>query len=161
MVILSACGINFTALLFMFLQQMRTRLCKQTIVMLILYIICLNFSIALGSQNDSGSTSIELAFGVGSLPYSKDFPGESWHEVENFHNSTVSNEQDEDYKQFYERMREITGIYLMPFVTIFGVIGNLYCAIIYQVKSKHISTNFYLVALSVSDIVKVSFVLFI
>lgn len=59
----------------------------------------------------------------------------------------------EDYQQFYEVMREITGIYLFPFISTFGIIGNIFIIIVYA-KSKIYSTSFYLIALSTSDILK-------
>jgi hypothetical protein len=59
----------------------------------------------------------------------------------------------EDYQKFYEIMREITGIYLFPIISTFGILGNIFVIIVYA-KSKIYSTSFYLIALSLSDILK-------
>lgn len=59
----------------------------------------------------------------------------------------------ESYQQFYEIMREITGIYLFPLISTFGILGNIFVIIVYA-KSKIYSTSFYLIALSLSDILK-------
>lgn len=59
----------------------------------------------------------------------------------------------ENYQQFYESLREITGLYLFPFISIFGTIGNIFVIIVYA-KSKIYSTSFFLIALSISDILK-------
>jgi len=69
--------------------------------------------------------------------------------------SSVSTHVDkyENYQQFYAIMREITGIYLFPFISIFGIIGNIFVIIVYA-KSKIYSTSFFLIALSISDILK-------
>ena len=59
----------------------------------------------------------------------------------------------ESFKQFYEVMAEITGIYLFPFISVFGIIGNIFVIVVYA-KSKIYSTSLYLIALSLSDILK-------
>ena len=59
----------------------------------------------------------------------------------------------EDYQRFYEVMREITGIYLFPLIGLFGIVGNIFVIIVYA-KSKIYSTSVYLIALSISDIIK-------
>ncbi len=66
--------------------------------------------------------------------------------------NTVSTKY-EDYQKFYEIMREITGIYLFPFISLFGITGNIFVIIVYA-KSKIYSTSFFLIALSASDILK-------
>jgi len=68
------------------------------------------------------------------------------------HINTVSTKY-EDYQKFYEIMREITGIYLFPFISLFGITGNIFVIIVYA-KSKIYSTSFFLIALSASDILK-------
>lgn len=59
----------------------------------------------------------------------------------------------ENYQQFYEIMREITGIYLFPIISTFGILGNIFIIIVYS-NSKITSTNLYLISLAVSDILK-------
>lgn len=69
-------------------------------------------------------------------------------------NNNNQNNNDE-YLKFFENLREITGIYLFPFIGVFGIIGNIFIVIVYS-KSKKYSTNLYLIALSCSDIVKLA-----
>lgn len=70
-----------------------------------------------------------------------------------YSNTTLLIKLDDEYLKFFENLREITGIYLFPFIGFFGIIGNIFIAIVYS-KSKKYSTNLYLIALSFSDIMK-------
>ncbi len=67
--------------------------------------------------------------------------------------STGGKEITENYQNFYMVMREITGIYLFPFISIFGILGNIFIIIVYA-NSKIYSTNLYLISLAMSDILK-------
>lgn len=76
------------------------------------------------------------------------------------HNSTIHvliNETDETKKTvgqtFFEVTQIITGLYLYPLFSLFGIFGNLMNFIIYR-NSKKYSTNIYLIALALSDILK-------
>lgn len=60
---------------------------------------------------------------------------------------------DTEYKELFELTQQITGLYLLPFISIFGIFGNV-CNVIVYTKSKKYSTNVYLIALALSDIVK-------
>lgn len=65
---------------------------------------------------------------------------------------TNINNEDED-RELFEIVREITGLYLLPFIIVFGIFGNVCNMLVYS-HSKKSSTNVYLVALAISDIIK-------
>ncbi len=56
-------------------------------------------------------------------------------------------------KQFYESTRILTGLYLYPILCIAGIFGSCVNFIVYK-QSKKYSTNIYLIALSLSDLLK-------
>ncbi len=55
----------------------------------------------------------------------------------------------------FELTKKLTGLYLMPFITILGIMGNILIVIVYQ-KSQKYSTNMYLIVLSLSDMLKLA-----
>lgn len=57
------------------------------------------------------------------------------------------------YIKLFENTQLITGLYLLPFISLFGIIGSIFNILVYK-NSKKYSTNVYLIALSLSDIVK-------
>ncbi len=65
------------------------------------------------------------------------------------------NESKDTYNDVFEITKQITGLYLMPFISIFGILGNILIVIVYQ-RSQKYSTNLYLIVLSLSDILKLS-----
>jgi hypothetical protein len=58
-----------------------------------------------------------------------------------------------EYERLFQITQLITGLYLLPFVSLFGIIGSIFNLVVYK-NSKKCSTNVYLIALSMSDIVK-------
>lgn len=67
----------------------------------------------------------------------------------------VNKDELEFDEKLFNISSQITGLYLMPFICIFGVLGNVLNVIIYQ-QSKKNSIHLYLVALSLSDILKLA-----
>jgi hypothetical protein len=65
----------------------------------------------------------------------------------------VNKDELEFDEKLFNIASQITGLYLIPFVCIFGVLGNILNVIIYQ-QSKKNSIHLYLIALSLSDILK-------
>ena len=63
--------------------------------------------------------------------------------------------QDDDYETLFRITQKITGLYLMPVVSVLGIIGNIFIVIVYA-KSQLSSTNIYLITLSLSDILKLA-----
>jgi hypothetical protein len=55
----------------------------------------------------------------------------------------------------FELTKKLTGLYLMPVITMLGIMGNILIVIVYQ-KSQKYSTNMYLIVLSLSDILKLA-----
>lgn len=55
---------------------------------------------------------------------------------------------------FAERARIITGLYLYPIISIIGIVGNILCIVVLNQKDMRSSTNIYLTALAVSDLLK-------
>lgn len=62
---------------------------------------------------------------------------------------------DDDYESLFKFTQKITGLYLMPIVSILGILGNILIVMVYS-KSKLSSTNIYLITLSLSDILKLA-----
>lgn len=60
---------------------------------------------------------------------------------------------DETNKKYFELTQLITGLYLLPFISLFGITGSLFNIFVYK-NCKKYSTNVYLIALSTSDILK-------
>lgn len=58
------------------------------------------------------------------------------------------------YSDIFDITKKVTGLYMMPFITIFGIIGNIFIVIVYQKSQPKLSTNIYLIVLSLSDILK-------
>lgn len=61
--------------------------------------------------------------------------------------------KNKDYIKLFEITQLITGLYFLPLISLFGIIGSIFNILVYK-NSKKYSTNVYLIALSVSDIVK-------
>lgn len=59
----------------------------------------------------------------------------------------------DDYQVLFEWTQLITGLYLIPVISLFGILGSLFNIVIYKTSQK-CSTHVYLIALSLSDIVK-------
>lgn len=62
---------------------------------------------------------------------------------------------DHTYELLFEATKKITGLYLMPVITVLGILGNILIVIVYQ-KSQKYSTNIYLIILSLSDLIKLA-----
>lgn len=70
-------------------------------------------------------------------------------------NSTNMTEfTDDEYKDFYERSQFICGMILYPVICIPGLIGNALSLIVLSMKNMKTSTNAFLVALAISDSIK-------
>nr|QVK45818.1 G protein-coupled receptor [Proales similis] len=57
------------------------------------------------------------------------------------------------HEQLFKTIQLVTGLYLLPFISLLGMIGNLLNVIIYKRSVKN-STNLYLIALSLNDMLK-------
>ena len=68
---------------------------------------------------------------------------------------TSIEQREAHYNEVFEITKQITGLYLMPLITVLGIVGNVLIVIVYQ-KSQKYSTNLYLIVLSMSDILKLS-----
>lgn len=68
-------------------------------------------------------------------------------------NDSFNNSSENDHERLYKIARQITGLYLLPFISCFGIFGNI-CNVLVYISSKKYSTNVYLIALSLSDILK-------
>jgi hypothetical protein len=55
----------------------------------------------------------------------------------------------------FELTKKLTGLYLMPIVTVLGILGNILIVIVCK-RSKKYSTNTFLIVLSLSDILKLA-----
>ena len=62
---------------------------------------------------------------------------------------------DHNYELLFETTKKITGLYLMPVITVLGILGNILIVVVYQ-KSQKYSTNMYLIILSLSDLIKLA-----
>jgi hypothetical protein len=62
---------------------------------------------------------------------------------------------EEDYQMLFKLTQKVTGLYLMPVVSILGIIGNILIVAVYA-KSQLSSTNIYLITLSLTDILKLA-----
>ncbi len=70
--------------------------------------------------------------------------------------STLSQlDVDHTYELLFEATKKITGLYLMPVITVLGILGNILIVVVYQ-KSQKYSTNMYLIILSLSDLIKLA-----
>ncbi len=58
------------------------------------------------------------------------------------------------YENFYETARFVTGLICYPIICFYGLIGNILILVVLAQKSMDTSTNVYLSAMAVSDIVK-------
>ncbi|XP_064644229.1 FMRFamide receptor-like [Lineus longissimus] len=58
------------------------------------------------------------------------------------------------YEEFYETARFVTGGVIIPIVCILGIISNTLTLIVLNQKNMHTSTNTYLSALAVADLIK-------
>lgn len=56
-------------------------------------------------------------------------------------------------RSMFRAVQIATGLYLLPFICVFGIIGNIINVILFS-KSNKCSINFYLIVLAISDIVK-------
>ena len=61
---------------------------------------------------------------------------------------------DDDYKEFYLKAQFITGLFCYPIVCLFGLTGNVLSIIVLSQRKMMTSTNTYLIALAVSDGIK-------
>ncbi|XP_013388743.1 FMRFamide receptor-like [Lingula anatina] len=69
--------------------------------------------------------------------------------------SHSNNDNDTDqYKHFYFIARQITGLYVFPVLCTFGIIGSILTLVVLSQKPMRSSTNVYLSALAVSDMIK-------
>jgi hypothetical protein len=69
--------------------------------------------------------------------------------------SHFSIQNETEYELLFETIKTITGLYLMPIVTVLGILGNIFMVMVCH-KSKKYSTNIYLIVLSMSDILKLA-----
>lgn len=60
----------------------------------------------------------------------------------------------DEYKEFYLRARFITGLVFYPIICVFGLTGNVMSIIVMSQKQMRSSTNTYLFALAISDLIK-------
>ena len=67
--------------------------------------------------------------------------------------SSIAEPNSEDYIALFKITQQVTGLYMMPVVSILGILGNILIVLVYS-KSTVSSTNIYLITLSVSDILK-------
>jgi len=67
----------------------------------------------------------------------------------------LTSKNDASYEFLFETTKKLTGLYLMPIVTVLGILGNILMVLVCQ-KSKKYSTNIYLIILSLSDILKLA-----
>ncbi|KAK2161621.1 hypothetical protein LSH36_113g00021 [Paralvinella palmiformis] len=58
------------------------------------------------------------------------------------------------YKMFYENARFVTGLICYPIMCLLGLCGNVFILLVFSQKTMHTSTNIFLSALAVSDIIK-------
>lgn len=58
-----------------------------------------------------------------------------------------------EYSELFHITQQITGLYVLPFIIVFGICGNIFNVVVFK-QSKKCSTNFYLIVLSLSDILK-------
>lgn len=59
------------------------------------------------------------------------------------------------HRELFEAAQQITGLYLLPVISLIGIFGNV-CNVLVFANSKKYSTNVYLVALALSDILKLA-----
>ncbi|KAL4229233.1 hypothetical protein ACF0H5_012272 [Mactra antiquata] len=67
---------------------------------------------------------------------------------------TESSKTLEPYQDFYLRARFITGLVFYPVMCLFGITGNIMSVIVMSQKQMRSSTNTYLFALAISDLIK-------
>ena len=69
--------------------------------------------------------------------------------------STITNTMitNKDHQYIFEVTQTITGLYLLPVIICIGIFGNV-CNVLVFTHSKKYSTNAYLIAISLSDILK-------
>lgn len=68
---------------------------------------------------------------------------------------SIALQNNDEYLYFFENLREITGLYLFPFIGVAGIVGNILIVIVYS-KAKKYSTNVYLITMASSDILKLA-----
>ena len=61
----------------------------------------------------------------------------------------------ESHRYLFDTAQQITGLYLLPVISCIGIFGNV-CNVLVFTHSKKYSTNAYLIALSLSDILKLA-----
>ncbi|KAH3746532.1 hypothetical protein DPMN_180940 [Dreissena polymorpha] len=74
----------------------------------------------------------------------------------NRHGNESSNSYHE-YETFYLRARFITGLVFYPIICVFGITGNIMSIIVMSQRRMRSSTNTYLFALAISDLIKLLF----
>lgn len=70
-------------------------------------------------------------------------------------NNNMSLDSMSSHLKLFEYTQVITGLYLFPIISLFGIVGSLFNILVYK-NSKKYSTNVYLIALSASDILKLA-----
>ncbi|KAH3701758.1 probable G-protein coupled receptor 139 [Dreissena polymorpha] len=68
--------------------------------------------------------------------------------------SCYQNESCHQYEPFYLRARFITGLVFYPIICVFGITGNIMSIIVMSQRQMRSSTNTYLLALAISDLIK-------
>ena len=68
--------------------------------------------------------------------------------------ATLNDSEAEPYKDFYDKAQFITGLICYPIICFYGLMGNIFIIIVFAQKSMFTSTNVYLMALAVSDMIK-------
>ncbi|KAH3746522.1 hypothetical protein DPMN_180930 [Dreissena polymorpha] len=74
----------------------------------------------------------------------------------NLHGNTSSNSYHQ-YETFYLRARFITGLVFYPIICVFGITGHIMSIIVMSQRQMRSSTNTFLFALSISDLIKLIF----
>lgn len=60
----------------------------------------------------------------------------------------------EDFHDFYKTAQFVTGLICYPIICAYGMLGNIFILIVLRQKAMHTSTNVYLSALAVADLLK-------
>ena len=68
--------------------------------------------------------------------------------------TTLNDTEHAQYQDFYDNAQFVTGLICYPIICILGLIGNIIIVVVFAQKSMATSTNVYLSALAISDIIK-------
>ena len=63
-------------------------------------------------------------------------------------------QEEDEYKQVYLQARFVTGLFCYPIICFFGLTGNVLSVLVLSQRKMRNSTNCYLIALAVSDSIK-------